>query len=348
MNMYENLSSANLLLGEREMNAKQIALSCKPRTLRIILTNKCNINCIMCGINNEYKDKTLPYDKIRGIINILPYIDRIDWQGGEVFLVPYFKDLLQEVLSYKHISHTLQTSGLLLNKEWASIFAKNNISLLISVDSTKKETYEYIRKGAKFEKLLENLEILKSEKKARNSTASTIMCVCVMKSNYRELEQFVLFAKKYAVTQISLGFLHGENVPLERIFMPNDLEAVNYLSQELSKFKSLCDKSGIKYECYFEHFLDRGGADIHDKIEEPAKQLDCQMPWTNLSLDAIRDGNVYPECLCQTPVGNIVNDTIESIWNNNKMKEYRSSIINKSFVCCAKDCFRVAGRKINV
>ena len=50
----------------------------------------------------------------------------------------------------------------LADEEMIELIVKNNIELTISIDGVEKNTYETIRRGAKFDRLESNLELLKT------------------------------------------------------------------------------------------------------------------------------------------------------------------------------------------
>ncbi len=158
MNMISSIVKNNKELNLSEVLERKIVLSSRPQTLRVILTNRCNIDCIMCDISSHGNDDTIPLEALSKIEPLLPYIESIDWQGGEVFMVPYFKAFLKSIIEkHGHITHAIQTNGLFLSDEWAEIIAANNITLLVSINSTRKEIYEHIHRGANFDRLLDNL-----------------------------------------------------------------------------------------------------------------------------------------------------------------------------------------------
>ena len=352
MNMISVTVEYNKELSQKEILERKILLSSSPQTLRIILTNRCNIDCIMCDIATQRKNQTIPQGALSKIESILPYVERIDWQGGEVFMVPYFKSFLELIIKrHGHIKHTIQTNGLFLNDEWAELIAANNITLLISVNSTKKDVYEYIHRGANFDILQQNLSRLHEKKIKHASNARTSLCACIMKSNFKEVGAFVDFARTYGFTHISLGFLHGEQVPDEHIFFPHDEQALEYLKTAIPAARQACIEASIQFDCYFESVLgehpeekneqksDHKSDQKEPEIVSPA--IRCDMPWKSLTIDAIRGGMIYPECLCVRPVGNIITDNIDEIWNGEKIQTYRKAILDGDMNVCSNKCFRV-------
>ncbi len=334
----------NKELNEAEFRDKKILLGSKPLTLRIILTNRCNINCIMCNLGAQKDKFTIPYEVVNKIMDFFPYLERIDWQGGEVFLVEYFEELFQKASLYPDLRQTLQINGLLLDKRWAELLAKNNMAVLFSIDATTKKTYEYIRRGARFEDLLENIHVFNEYREKYGSSADKILCVCIMRSNYRELEEFAGLAIKYGFRQISFGAIHGTNAFNENIFNPRDSQAMTYLRLKMPIVEKMCAEKGIVLECSFKACLvDKTENLVKDHtMENNDGKIKCKLPWTNLCIDAIRGGDVYPECLCSRSAGNITRDSLADIWNGPIMQQYRSALASDNFKeICSEYCVQV-------
>jgi MoaA/NifB/PqqE/SkfB family radical SAM enzyme len=330
---------------EQELHEGRVVLSSMPRFLRVVLTSACNIDCIMCRVDRR-KPSTLPLAAAEKLVALFPYLEQINWQGGEVFLVPYFKKLIDAAASYPRIHQTLQTNGLLFDRDWADRLTRMNMTILISVDSVRKETYEYIRKGACFEKLLENIALLNEYREKNHATAKIILCICIMRSNYREVWDFLAFAEQYGFGHLSLGFLHGPAVPDENIFSPEDDGALDYLRCEIPLVEAAAREKGISFDCAFTSRLATSHAPVPVSVPsaqegpESSPRSPCRVPWTTITVDVIRGGNVYPECVCETAVGNIATDDIPSLWNAPLMQEYRRDLCRQRFSrLCTKDCF---------
>ncbi len=196
----KKLRAGNIFLNEAEILEKKTILKSKPRELAITLTMKCNLRCIMCenGYDHQYEidEKTYEY-----LVKIMPYLEKIELKGGEVFLYKNFKELLMLANKY-NVNQVILTNGLLLNKEIISFLSKNRVFLSISIDAADKEMYEKIRSGGKFEKLLENLEILKNLKN-KNKNFKYSMSSVLMSVNYDKVSELVDFAKFYKFDFIS-------------------------------------------------------------------------------------------------------------------------------------------------
>lgn len=339
-----NLYLENKRLNEAELKEKKRVLKSMPLSLRIILNNQCNTNCIMCDIFEQKNKFSIPYEVIRQINYFFPYLERIDWQGGEVFLVEHFEEMLREVSLYSNIHQTLQTNGLLLDRKWSELLAKYDATVLFSVDSTKKETYEYIRRGGRFEDLLDNIAVFNEYKEKYCAKSAKVLCVCLMRANYDELEEFVSFAIKYKFNRISFGALHGSKALNENIFSPADKKALGRIKENMPLIEKICEENNIILDCSFKAYLGSNDEATVTKpdTEDGGKEIKCKLPWTNLCIDAIRGGDVYPECLCSKSVGNIMRDPLVNAWNSPLMQQYRSVVLSGNIgSICSEYCGRI-------
>lgn len=78
----------------------------------------------------------------------------------------------------------------------------------------------------------------------------------------------------------------------------------------------------------------------HYKKQRPQQDTFCVLPWVHFYLST--DGNVLPCCISDrnTPLGNLKNLSVESVFNGNKMKQVRKNMLNghKSPEC--KNCYK--------
>ena len=143
-----------------------------PYISQIELTNACNLRCPMCPRTNhmtrkiEFMDYELFKVIIEDLTNINPNNGGYQIQlhhFGDSILHPHLERFLKLCKS-KHISTMISTNGTMLTKEKRAAIIDNLATLWISFDSINKETYEKMRKGASFEKTIDNITNLMIEK----------------------------------------------------------------------------------------------------------------------------------------------------------------------------------------
>lgn len=329
----------NMLLNELEVSQKKLILDSRPRILLVTLTNRCNLNCYMCGRGENFW-KIHPRI-INEVFSWLPYLELITWQGGEVFLFDGFYDLLQKTIHYKNLNQIIITNALLIEEKWAEMLARlNSVDLTISIDGVDKETYEYIRQGASFDKLVGNLKIINRTRKNLSSRMKTTLRATIMKINYRQLEKFVEFANEYEFDVLLLAPLsidcNSGNFEPQDIFFRKDYEALEFISNIKPKIKQMADSYKIKLLDFLPSLEGSTGAVAHENRGSEKLPL-CFRPWKQLSMNV--KGDIFPECICAHPLGNIFDDTLQEVWNNEKMQLHRKRLAGFNYLeWCNSDC----------
>lgn len=84
---------------------------------------------------------------------------------------------------------------------------------------------------------------------------------------------------------------------------------------------------------------------IETSIINPNNKTFCVAPW--LSLNINQNGDVQPCCMSDKVIGNVLKEDIGSIWNNDKMKEFRKCMIEQTPVNSCKSCYEteISGQK---
>ncbi len=345
INSYRNeLFFKNKILNENEISQKKIILKSKPRGMIVNLTTKCNLKCRMCRVQKFSWE--IPRETVSEITEYFPYLEYLSWLGGEVFLSDYFEELFEKAASYPNIRQDITTNGLFIDERWAERLVKANVNLIFSIDGVTKETYEYIRREAKFEDLLKSIDMVNKYKKRYHNISInnifTIINFVVMKSNYREMEQVVDFAKKNKFDAIAFLPILAETSS-ENIFYYNDPEALGYIKKIMPIILSKVQNYGINLK----NHLPLNEND--DKGEQKSYKNDfgflntirtnilCHWPWQSLYINS--NGTLMPQCFCKREIGNVGSNSLEEVWNNNRMQLYRRKLLNNDYVnFCNPEC----------
>jgi len=145
-----------------------------PKTVQIEPIFGCNAECIMCAINLPTKRKkgTMPMKLFRKIVDDLATykdkIEKIDLFGlGE----PILDETIFEKIKYlkkKGLRGVgISTNMDLLNEEKQTLLLESGIdTVIVSIDSTKKDIHEKIRKNTNFDRVVANTNnlIIKRDK----------------------------------------------------------------------------------------------------------------------------------------------------------------------------------------
>ncbi len=346
-------ATKNLLLNEEEIKNKKIVLESFPKRLIATLSTRCNSKCIMCEVVRKKWD--MPQKTIDEIKQLLPYLQSVNWQGGEVLLMNNFYELFLESLNNKSLKQTIVSNGMLLDDKWIEALTDADIEFTISIDGLNKEIYEKIRYGSNYDVLLKNIKKLNEVRKRKNSKLRLKMHTVIMRSNYKDTDKFIDFANEYNFDIVYMMPIWGGQQIEENIY----IEKNSSIMSELSNKINVAETKARKYKIEFFHSIpiikkeetqqnitmSENRQKNENKIErdnvkvnigEQPANLFCYLPWQQLNIDP--GGIVRPGCLCSKHVGNIEEASILSIWNNQQMQEYRKKIINNPQGWCNIDC----------
>ena len=198
---YDDLENYDVLSPEliKEIRERKDYMDSPPTGFKLDNSNTCNLDCIMCTRKHRNDDNELIKATSLEINKYLPNARSVVLCGsGEPFAITHTRELLYGNYSNNpNLRFSLITNALLLPKYWEKIKHQNFSMILISIDGATKNTYEYIRKGGKWEDLIKSLALIRDN---RNKFAVVSINMTVMRSNYKEVPAFIEFAREYGFT----------------------------------------------------------------------------------------------------------------------------------------------------
>jgi molybdenum cofactor biosynthesis enzyme MoaA len=188
-----------------------------PGRLKVIIdvSNKCNLRCQMChfsfdNVFHQPAHHMRPETFERIAASVLPYAHTVVLSAGnEPLMSPWFPEILRLVAPYKIPEVYFLTNAQLLTKKISEAVIEAGVTQVqISADGATKETYERIRRGARFETLLRNIQDLTDRKQELQRSSPRLQFnVVLMKSNLEELEYYVDLAEQLGVEWIAARHL---------------------------------------------------------------------------------------------------------------------------------------------
>lgn len=326
----------NILINELEILNKEVVLKSKPRVAVISMTSRCNIKCKMCKIPSEHWD--FPNNKKQEIFNLFPSLQKVIWHGGEPFLYPDIDDMIVE--AGKHgVNQVISTNGLLLSEERIKKIVNSKMELNISIHGLEKEVYESIHCGGKFDLLLKNLETIKEIIDQSKLYMKYGIKFLLMKSNYKHLNKLYDFALKYGFNHVYVNTLGYDTINEENfIYHYQDTGIIQNVIENSKILSEKFKRANILYEAWLPELCEQKNEVKQEEESVIETKFCCYMPWQSIVINT--DGVVQNNCYCENLIlGNINKDSIDHIWNNNKIIEIRKNIIKNGFdEKCSLDC----------
>jgi MoaA/NifB/PqqE/SkfB family radical SAM enzyme len=168
-----------------------------PASLQVEVTSACNLRCAMCLV--RYRPPVnkiagaLPLDLYRRLLDEVPGLRRLTLQGlGEPLLSPYLLDMVR-LAKARGIEVGFNSNATLLTRRRADELVAAGLDWLhVSLDGARAGTYEAIRDGADFDRVVANLAGLVEAKRAAGGDKPWIRVVFVaMRRNIGELPELV-------------------------------------------------------------------------------------------------------------------------------------------------------------
>lgn len=351
----------NLRLGRLEYEQRHVYLCSRPRCLGLVLGNGCNIDCLHC-YQAKNGDTLLRSPEIadqlrRELMPFYPYVSTLRIQGGEVFAIRGFRELIDDVATLvRRPILSISTNGTLIDDEWAERLVRIPFSnVTVSIDGATQATFNRLRRGADLDHVLANVDRVQRWKtKLRSEMPYLDSFFVIMRSNFREIPRYLELMQQHGMIDVALQTmeLSPENtarIPTleadEAITDRREVEDLHAILREvLPRFRKsfrMIRVSGV--QTLFEShglsaaFLEEGEKSLYpdsDGLSEGAFDL-CPNPWTTLFLVENGDARL---CFLSGPIGNLYSEPLSALWNSPKAIAKRSDMISGRYL--ASGCSR--------
>ena len=290
-----------------------------PRTLQLPITNKCNLNCVMCNIHQNDCSTNISIEEMDEILSseIFKEIESVGINGGEPFIldnldeyVEVFAGKLPKLKNIFIISNGTYKKNMLLSlTKIKKLCSKYNLRLNISFSiDGYGEVHDKIRgiKGT-FDKLMNSIDSILENKQ---SYCDNINFICTVSSqNVYELNRLEAFAsKKGILINYNIATIHERLKNYDRYdsFSLFADEQIRCLATEF--FYKMFSKT--KSEMYYSIFK-------YLENDDHVRVSDCEHLHGAITLTP--EGNI---CYCATRskvIGNVLKgeDNATSIFRNN-------------------------------
>jgi radical SAM protein with 4Fe4S-binding SPASM domain len=301
------------------------------------ITNSCNLRCRHCYQEDFTKKDDLDWSGLKKISdNILATVQEWDKKacihltGGEPLLKPELFLLLDE-LNQKPVVEELGiiTNGLLIDREVVrrlSFFSKLK-KIKISLDGSNAEINDSIRPMGTFEKVIQNLSLIKKAGKFE-----IILMFTLMKRNFRSLLSFIHLCQDLGVNGLILErFIpwgRGREIMDEVLDKAQWKEVVEALLKLFST--EMEEHNFYPYQAFQITFKE----DEMELLGAPCvigRDGLCIMP----------EGSIFPCRRFPISIGNLLDDLLNQIWEKSEILEKlrrKENLKGKCGRCEMKNC----------
>jgi MoaA/NifB/PqqE/SkfB family radical SAM enzyme len=333
------LKSANSLLLREDVAARRTAYRGLPEVVTLNHTDICNLRCIMCPRNLAQGTNRLDADALLHVTNeLLPTARKLvlTTSGAEPLAVDY--ELLMQQALRNEVRVDAVTNGTLLTRELYRESRSTLDHLNISLDSHRREIYERIRLGAKYDRVFGNLRAVCETRQAEPDGVLLSVSAIVMASNVPHLADFVRFAAALGTVDgvVFQRLRHEEKpIPAEE---PSSAWTEQQIQQSFAEARRAAIEGGINL------FLSEFGQPptlarpLRDKVPMTIEgQGLCWFLAQNFTV--MYTGEVFPCCIpTDYSLGNVLYQDPVDIWNGKPMQDLRAAHLSRRGTTFCSGC----------
>lgn len=302
-----------------------------PLSVRVDITNKCNLLCKMCGYPsqaNAPKFDMEPWLMEKIVAQVLPYAAWATLSCQyEPFMSAHFDEIL-EIVAKASCPLGMTTNATLLSERRARRILQHPTlrGLSISFDGATKETFERIRVNARWEKVIDNLTLFARLREELDPQREFLLQfnTVLMRSSIHELPAFVVLCARFGARRIAairyVPIQPGvdEGIDDWEPYIPLLLEAKKLAHQH--HIEILLPLTDPRLAMPDDSPEERGAN------EAPIGRFSrfCEAPWSGVQI--YPNGDVHPCLFYGEPFGNLKEQDFLEIWNSPRYRELRRSL----------------------
>lgn len=307
-----------------------------PIILDIENVSRCNYHCTMCQVSDweGYKRADdMYFEDYKTLIDSQYGLTEIKLQGmGEPLLGKCYFEMIEYARSkYIWVRSTTNASILHTNENYKRIIDSDICELQVSIDGTNKETYEKIRRGGRFERVVKNCQLLNEYGREMNRKRTRMWSV-IQAANFHEIEQFPACAAELGFERLTLS-LDLNDWGQDKWREVND-KVDMHRKFDLSMAPVLIDlgkKLGVEVTFWF----------LDEKYETSDLTKLCPWPFERAYISS--DMRIVPCCMVATPDIYELGDAYHLLaeWNGEQVKDFRKAHLSGNIPNICKSCYKI-------
>ena len=325
----------------------------QPRYVKIKLTWRCNLRCVMCNVWRQRKKSLLTLPVMESLADELVSLGttKVHLTGGEVLLHPYIFEIIA-ALSQRGLQVNLTSNGTLLNAENAGRLVESgaqNVSL--SLDGASAAVHDAVRGKGNWKRTLRGVRNLRRAAKHAHRKLHIRVNTVVSRMNYLDLADMPGIIHQAGADRLTLIPVddQGEHLRLnkQRILEYNQRIAPSLAAQALELGLFHAEEQAYPFgRTMAEIEWSKQGGYARGLYQ----QQPCYIPWLHALITP--QGQVHPCCMLRSlpPIGNFIQaGSFRQVWLGSRYQDFRGEMLGGSQppLCQACDDFLEVNRQLH-
>lgn len=313
---------ASYRLGRKKVPALPLVLNVEPN-------NYCNFKCPHCQVTYWDKEKTnLTENLFERLMGQFPSLVRVKLQGmGEPLLNKNLVPMV-EMGEERGIGMNFNSNGSVMTEKVISrLLDLKRTTIKFSIDGATKEVFESMRVGGNFDKVIENIRNLLSQRKGAASPRIEVWAVVTQK-NIDEVSEIVKLVKDMGVDVIHIQSILNSwgKDDMDELNSPERVAEAK-LGSVLQDARETAEEIGMNIN-------------IHSR-KPYSEEKQCPWPWKSAYIAS--NGDVVPCCILAdadtVKMGNVFETDFKEIWNSEQYQELRQNLHENNIPSYCTDCY---------
>lgn len=297
--------------------------------------SRCNFRCTMCAVSEWPKGKRstdLPLEAFKRLIDEQMGLVEVKVQGlGEPTMqgAAYFDMIRYARARHIWVRTTTNASLLHLKDNYRKLVDSGVNEIQISIDGADKETFESIRRGSVFERVVANCRLINSYCE-KQGVERTKMWTVIQKGNRHQLSQLVDLAADTGFRSMAFA-LNLIDFGIERWREKNDSVTVEheFARSEAEDLIAKGEKLGIKVRFW----------SVTQKYTTDRVEHLCPWPFERAFVSS--DLRVVPCCIISNPEVSDLGDANQfgAVWFGESMTEFRQAHLDGRIPAVCRSCY---------
>jgi len=296
-----------------------------PKYVEIEVTTKCPYRCVICEHTywKDQEEKHLSFIEFKHIVDQFPGLKWTNITGeGEAFFNPDYMKMIEYLKSNGTCVYLVDTFDKMDGGTSRDLIEMGVDGIYLSIDAATQETYERIKVGCKFDRVITNLKnFIELKKKMGSPIPELCIRYTLTKYNVNEIPKFMDLMHSLGKRE---DFGDGSRIDFGGLLEFNEIEHLrpgdipeNIIDQITKKRKE------YNLRFLFQHTEGQNNPPVNCCIfwMEPYVMMGgyvlpcCQVLMSNKR--AFLRGHAF---------GNIFEKPMKEIWNSQRYKEFRKSV----------------------
>lgn len=296
-------------------------------------TTRCNLNCRVCNphlFGTDFSDMSRAvFERVRR--ELLPGLREACLSTfGEPFVAPVTYAMIDALLA-TDTRVWIITNGTIIQREYLERLVRSPSRIIVSVDGITPQVYEYIRRGGRFERVMEFLETVGALRaQGGHPDFHLEINFIVTRSTVAQLVDCIELAHRYGVSAVHfLSFIvagRRDEFAVRESLIDRPEDVLPYWQRARRRGLQLgIWVSPMVFDCCDRPDEQRTRAEV--KLFGPNGRVrQCPMPWWWTFVDV--DGSVRPCCAWPPDIsfGNLRTQRLRAIWNGPKYRGLRRTV----------------------